>query len=106
LCNQLDGPHGCGEKQREVPSTAEMSVPTLRAQLASGQFIKVAVGSEGEVPEVGHKLNGCTTTVQGFRASHPNIRGHSIMLVDTPGFEDEESDAWVLEEVNAWLKKT
>ena len=57
---------------------------------------------------VGHDLNSCTLDLQpvvidpipGF----PNLKGHRLILVDTPGFSDTfVEDAKVLQEVAAWL---
>ena len=55
---------------------------------------------------VGNDLNSHTREVQPVRCCHPD--GRTIVLVDTPGFDDTDKDdaQIVLKKIACWLKKT
>ncbi|KAF9115032.1 hypothetical protein BGX27_009150 [Mortierella sp. AM989] len=56
----------------------------------------------GQDVEVGHNLESCTQKIQQVRCQ---IAGQSVMLLDTPGFDDtNRSDTEVLEDVAGFLE--
>ncbi|KAF9444021.1 kinase-like protein [Macrolepiota fuliginosa MF-IS2] len=63
-------------------------------------FIQKAIGRETD--GVGHGLGSCTSKVTGMRVTFSD--GISVVLVDTPGFDDTHlSDLDVLRTVAKWL---
>ena len=70
-----------------------------------GQFINIAIGS-GLTATIDHDLDLCTHKVQTLRCRHPfEPDGNAIVLVDTPGFEqDHKADFEVLQVIADWLK--
>jgi len=58
---------------------------------------------------VGDDLDRCTANLQYSIIpdipNHPKLKGHRIVVVDTPGFNDENSteDSEILKRIAAWL---
>ncbi|KAF4985278.1 hypothetical protein FGRMN_11242, partial [Fusarium graminum] len=51
---------------------------------------------------IGHQLESCTSEIETFRFKHPS--GRQVVLVDTPGFNDNNlSDREVLERISGFL---
>lgn len=63
------------------------------------QFVNVSSGSH--LP-VGRSLQSCTSEVM---TSNPfTLNGHTVMLIDTPGFDDtNRSDTDILSSIAAYL---
>jgi hypothetical protein len=65
------------------------------------QFISAVVGYD---TGIGHNLTSCTTDIQVFRISFPELVDANLVLIDTPGFDDaERSDARILEMISDCL---
>ena len=55
---------------------------------------------------VGHDLWSCTSTIQYAIVDNPSPRfkGHRVIIVDTPGFDDTyEDDVEILRRIAVWL---
>jgi len=60
---------------------------------------------------VGNDLDTCTKDLDfGYIEEiegHPSLKGHRIVLIDTPGFDDPyKDDSETLEKIVTWLKKS
>ncbi|KIM73947.1 hypothetical protein PILCRDRAFT_716716 [Piloderma croceum F 1598] len=67
-------------------------------------LIDVATGQDGHT--VGHGMESHTSDIRSVRVPHP-IRGHPMVFVDTPGFDDTyKSDTEILTIIANWLLKT
>jgi len=65
-------------------------------------FINHLLG--GNVMPVGHDLSSCTSKLQYAIVEPPPCRGHRVIIVDTPGFDDTyEDDVEILRRIAAWL---
>ena len=54
----------------------------------------------------GAHLESCTTEVRAVRLFNHPIHGDSLVLVDTPGFDDtNKSDMQILEMISNWLQE-
>ncbi|KAF8064984.1 P-loop containing nucleoside triphosphate hydrolase protein [Lyophyllum atratum] len=62
--------------------------------------------------EVGHKLTSCTSNLQvsvieSIESPYQALKGHRVIIVDTPGFDDTyEGDAEILRRIAVWLKES
>jgi predicted GTPase len=55
---------------------------------------------------INHRLQSDTEDIQTVRVVHPK-NGHSVVFVDTPGFDDTyNSDTDILAKIAEWLVKT
>jgi len=55
---------------------------------------------------VSHGLHSSTKQVLGFRCPRPLFSGTSVVLVDTPGFNDtDKSDAEIFDQIANWMAK-
>jgi hypothetical protein len=57
---------------------------------------------------VGHSLTSCTPVLQHVFISNvpdrPSLKGHRVVMVDTPGFDDTYTeDAEILRRIAVWL---
>ncbi|PPR05331.1 hypothetical protein CVT24_008050 [Panaeolus cyanescens] len=71
-------------------------------------FISAIAGKEAEWlhTDIGHSLSAGTSTVNCVKIPIPETKS-SIVLVDTPGFDDpERTNAEILEIIAAWLEKS
>lgn len=63
----------------------------------------------GLIPDmmVGHGLQSCTSEIRAIRCKHPDgAENISLVLVDTPGFDDTfKTDTEILQMLADWLKK-
>ena len=51
---------------------------------------------------VGHDISSCTSTLQ--YAIVDDYKGHRVIIVDTPGFDDTyEDDVEILRRIAVWL---
>ncbi|KAF8811262.1 hypothetical protein BYT27DRAFT_7208685 [Phlegmacium glaucopus] len=67
-------------------------------------FIKLATGLD---TGVGHNLQSCTSKINTFKLSVPELADCDVIFVDTPGFDDtKKSDVDILRMVADWLKNT
>ncbi|KAL0948455.1 hypothetical protein HGRIS_011028 [Hohenbuehelia grisea] len=66
-------------------------------------FIDVATRQNGTT--VGHGLTSCTSSIRSVK--YTSETGQTVILVDTPGFDDTtKSDTEILNLLAEWLKKT
>ena len=62
-----------------------------------------------EVMTVGHDLRSCTANLKYafIEGNRPHLRGHRIVIVDTPGFDDthtgDDHDEEFLRRIAVWL---
>ena len=78
----------------------ERSPPVVLTLTASNQFVNRATGSDAFL--VGNGLHSCTSEIQ-FSPTFV-VDGRSIVLIDTPGFNDTVmEDADVLKDISAFL---
>lgn len=69
------------------------------------QFIDIATDQTGQT-NVGHQLRSYTSDIRAVRYTHPQTK-HSLIFVDTPGFDDTyKSDTDILSTIAEWLNKT
>ncbi|KAF8147717.1 P-loop containing nucleoside triphosphate hydrolase protein [Crassisporium funariophilum] len=71
-------------------------------------FINSLLGEEGRML-VGHQLTSCTTQIEYAIIdpipNHPSFESHRVVVVDTPGFNDEyKDDRAVLRKIAEWLE--
>ncbi|KDR82098.1 hypothetical protein GALMADRAFT_60058 [Galerina marginata CBS 339.88] len=67
-------------------------------------FISVATGFG---MDIGHSLQSCTTEINLVRLTIDGLAGFSLVLVDTPGFDDtNKSDSDILKMISDWLTQT
>ena len=60
-----------------------------------------------EVVVVGHGLESCTTEIKPVIIQHPTEEDRSIILVDTPGFDDTNvDDVDILKSIADWLAQS
>jgi hypothetical protein len=56
---------------------------------------------------VGHDISSCTSVLQYAIVDNPSTRklkGHRVIIVDTPGFDDTyEDDVEILRRIAVWL---
>ena len=55
---------------------------------------------------VGHDISSCTSKLQyQIIDNHPSVpKGHRLVIVDTPGFDDTyEDDVEILQRIVVWL---
>ena len=54
---------------------------------------------------VGHDISSCTSTVQyAIVDNPPPCKGHRVIIVDTPSFDDTyEDEAEILRRIAVWL---
>ena len=57
---------------------------------------------------VGHDLSSCTSTLQYAIVDNPSPRkGHRVIIVDTPAFDDiYEDDVDILQRIAVWLSSS
>ncbi|KAF5972517.1 hypothetical protein FCOIX_9311 [Fusarium coicis] len=68
----------------------------------SGKSTFVRTASGNDQVTVGHSLEACTQEINAYEF---NTRGHNVILVDTPGFNDTyKSDADILLDLAKWLE--
>lgn len=68
------------------------------------QLIDVATKQDGDT--VGHGMQSHTSDIRAVRVTHPT-KGHPVVFVDTPGFDDTyKSDTEILTSIADWLVKT
>ena len=55
--------------------------------------------------EVGHKMKSCTSKLQYEIVDNPPLlKGHRVIIVDTPGFDDTYvDDVEILRRIAVWL---
>jgi len=67
------------------------------------QFTQLATGTEKNI--VGHTFESCTKDLEVF--SYKDQTGRRVVVVDTPGFDDDvESEFEILQRIAKWLKKS
>jgi len=65
------------------------------------QFINIATGCDSPV---GHGLQSCTREMSAVRVSIPELTGSEIVLIDTPGFDNDcQPDANIFKSMADWL---
>ncbi|KAJ3513210.1 hypothetical protein NLJ89_g3074 [Agrocybe chaxingu] len=63
--------------------------------------------AKNKVQWAGERLQSVTQEVRSVRLPHPVTKSKTLVLVDTPGFDDTaRSDMEILETIATWLKKT
>ncbi|CAA7261007.1 unnamed protein product [Cyclocybe aegerita] len=63
--------------------------------------------AKNKVQWAGESLQSVTQEVRSVRLPHPVTKSKTLVLVDTPGFDDTvRSDMEILETIAVWLKKT
>ncbi|KAF4615160.1 hypothetical protein D9613_003468 [Agrocybe pediades] len=71
-------------------------------------FLNYLVQDERQKFQVGHKLTSCTSELRPVTLTFPNdpfLRQYTVILVDTPGFDDTyAADVDILERIANWLK--
>ncbi|KAF8056272.1 P-loop containing nucleoside triphosphate hydrolase protein [Lyophyllum atratum] len=74
-------------------------------------FINAALGKPRM--SVGHKMASCTTepesaVIETTKSPYPALKGHRVVIVDTPGFDNDssEEDERILQRISAWLTKS
>ena len=71
------------------------------------QFIDVVTKPSLNKLRAGSSLGSCTQKIQAVRLRNHEFYGSKLVLVDTPGFDDDRrSDMEILELIGDWLKKT
>lgn len=94
------GPTGAGKSTVRFFTVGD--TPCLD-NLDSVQFIHSVTGHGSEY--IGHGLKSFTSEIRTVRTTHPDD-GRSVVLVDTPGFEDtHKSDEQILRMISDWLVK-
>ena len=71
------------------------------------QFIDVVTKAPSDKLRAGSSLGLCTQKIQATRVRNHDFYSSEVVLVDTPGFDDDKrSDIEILELIGDWLKKT
>jgi len=96
------GPTGSGK------SHVGQNVLALRSEFTLySQFIDVLTKPSSNKLRAGSSLGSCTEKIQAVRLRNHKHYGSKLVLVDTPGFDDDRrSDMEVLEMIGEWLRKT
>ncbi|SRR6266511_5937284 len=96
------GPTGSGKSNVNTFSFARRILTWIYLQ-----FIDVVTKPSLDKLRAGSSLGSCTQKIQAVRFRNHEFYGSKLVLVDTPGFDDDKrSDMEILELIGEWLKKT
>ncbi|KAF8959528.1 P-loop containing nucleoside triphosphate hydrolase protein [Flammula alnicola] len=98
-----------GYTRKNATAFREAPMIMLLGETGAGKstFIEKAGPRLRQKPIIGHSLASCTNRVSEFKVQDPNKPGCYVTLIDTPGFNDSDSqgDDEQLKMIIGWLKK-
>jgi len=89
------------------PEETDIVIPVMGPTgVGKSTFINAVLGTTKMT--VGHSLNSCTPVLQHVFIfnipGRPHLKGHRVVMVDTPGFDDTYTeDAEILRRIAVWL---